>query len=113
MTPAMQLAITILGCGGFWTAVQVWITTRQNAKKKETDEEKAFRAAVTGLLHDRIYSLCNSYLSNQYITLSEYDNLQYLYKPYESLGGNGTAKRLMQQIEELELRNDKKETENE
>ena len=37
--------------------------------------------------------------------LVEYENLyQYLYKPYEKMGGNGSAKRIMNEVNKLPLR---------
>lgn len=42
------------------------------------------------------------YINRGYITPDEYENLyDYLYKPYEKLGGNGSAKRLMNKVEKL------------
>ena len=43
-------------------------------------------------------------LMRGYITQDEYENLhEYLYKPYAALGGNGTAKRIMAEVEKLPL----------
>ena len=43
---------------------------------------------------------------NRWITKDEYENFyEYLYKPYEKMGGNGSAKRLkMEMDEKLPLR---------
>ena len=39
-----------------------------------------------------------------YITQDEYENLyEYLYKPYEKLGGNGSAKRIMTEVDQLAI----------
>ena len=36
---------------------------------------------------------------------SEYDNLyNYLYKPYKSLGGNGSAERIMEEVKKLPIK---------
>jgi len=57
---------------------------------------------ILGLGHDRIIFLCEKYIDRGFITSDEYENLYtWLYKPYEELGGNGTAKRLMALVENL------------
>ena len=44
------------------------------------------------------------YIKRKSITKDEYENLhEYLYKPYAALGGNGTAKRIMAEVERLPL----------
>ena len=38
------------------------------------------------------------------MTQDEYENLyEYLYKPYEKLGGNGSAKRIMTEVDQLAI----------
>lgn len=45
-----------------------------------------------------------------YITQDEYENLHdYLYEPYLELGGNGTAKKVMAEVERLPLHKNKEE----
>ena len=40
-----------------------------------------------------------------YVTRAEYENLnEYLFQPYHKLGGNGTAERIMKEVERLPLR---------
>ena len=52
---------------------------------------------LIGLAHDRIIYLGMSYIERGWITQDEYENLHdYLYKPYEEMGGNGSAKKVMQ-----------------
>ena len=60
---------------------------------------------LIGLAHDRIISLGLSYIERGYITSDEYENLvDYLYKPYEAMGGNGTAKKIVDEVKKLEIR---------
>ena len=60
---------------------------------------------LKGLGHDRIMFLGMSYIDRGYITQDEYENLyQYLYRPYEKLGGNGSAKRVMQEVDKLPIK---------
>lgn len=59
---------------------------------------------LIGLAHDRIIYLGMSYIERGYITQDEYENLyEYLYKPYEKLGGNGSAKRIMTEVDQLAI----------
>lgn len=45
-----------------------------------------------------------SYIERRYITQDEYENLKvYLFEPYEKLGGNGSAKRIMQEVDKLPI----------
>ena len=93
-----QLVITILcsvlASSGFWA----YIMKRCDSKKAETD-------MLIGLGHDRITYLGLQYIERQYITQDEYENLNdYLYKPYKDLGGNGSAERIMKEVDKLEIR---------
>ena len=59
---------------------------------------------LIGLAHDRIIYLGMVYIERGYITQDEYENLyEYLYKPYEKLGGNGSAKRIMTVVDQLAI----------
>ena len=60
---------------------------------------------LVGLAHDRITHLGMEYLTRGYITQDEYENLNdYLYQPYEKMGGNGSAKRIMEEVRKLPMR---------
>ena len=54
--------------------------------------------ALLGVMHTMIFSLGHEYLAQDEITLEQYDNFFVLYNPYEKLGGNGTGKRLKDEI---------------
>lgn len=58
-----------------------------------------------GVVHDRIIHLCMVYVTRGYITQDEYENLNYyLYQPYEKMGGNGSAKRIMEEVRKLPIK---------
>ena len=45
------------------------------------------------------------YVDRGYVTQDEYENLNdYLYMPYEKMGGNGSAKRVMEEVRKLPMR---------
>ena len=98
MSQYLQMLITILtsliASTGFWT----FLDKVKNNNSKEN-------AMLIGLGHDRIITLGMEYLKRGYIYESEYDNLyNSLYKPYKSLGGNGSAERIMEEVKKLPIR---------
>lgn len=83
----------VLASSGFWALMQ-----------KLTDKKDARTQMLVGLAHDRILYLGMSYVQRGYITKDEYENLcDYLYKPYLKMGGNGSAKRVMGEVDKLPL----------
>jgi len=93
MQPWLQTVLTIIGSviasSGFWAYIQ-----------KKEDSRDVTREMLIGLGHDRIVYLGMSYLERgDWITQDEYENLNdYLYKPYSKMGGNGSAKRVMEEV---------------
>ena len=101
------LLVAIFGAGGFWEIIRLIITALAKlliGKKGKTAEDRA----LLGLLHNEIYSLCKKYIKAGEITVEEFENLQYLYKPYHEMGGNGTAEKLMKEIHDLPMVGDKR-----
>ena len=84
---------SVLASSGLWA----YITKRLDKKDVKTE-------MLIGLGHDRIMYLGMVYIERGYITSDEYENLyEYLYKPYEKMGGNGSAKRVMNEVNELPI----------
>lgn len=56
---------------------------------------------LTSMLYSQ---LGMSYIDRGWITQDEYENLHdYLYKPYEKMGGNGSAKKVMSEVNKLPI----------
>ena len=91
-----EIIIAILGSTGLWTLINNIITY---FKDKKSIEKKA----LLTLLHDKLYYLFQHFISKGSITADELENLEYLYKPYSSLGGNGTCKRLYEEVLRLPI----------
>lgn len=90
----VTIAVSILGSSGLWAFI---------TKKLESKDVKT--KLLLGLAHDRIMQSGTYYIERGYITNDEYENLyDYLYTPYKEMGGNGSAKRLMEQVERLPVR---------
>ena len=105
MEPWFQILLTVfssvLASSGLWA----YITKRLEKKDVKTE-------MLVGLGHDRIMYLGMSYIERGYITSDEYENLyEYLYKPYEKMGGNGSAKRVMNEVNKLPIHKSKYEEE--
>lgn len=97
MEPWFQIIITIfssvLASSGLWAYLS-----------KRTENKDVKTEMLIGLAHDRIMYLGMSYIERRYITQDEYENLKvYLFEPYEKLGGNGSAKRIMQEVDKLPI----------
>lgn len=93
------IVASVLASGGLWTFLTK-IFSKNDLKTK----------MLIGLGHDRIMSLGKMYISRGYITSDEYENLHdYLYEPYQEMGGNGSAKRVMAEVEKLPIKESSKE----
>jgi len=87
----------ILASAGFW-AFATKVLDKKSAKTK----------MLLGLGHDRIMDLCMKYIERGSIYQTEYENLyKYLYQPYKAMGGNGSAERLMREVDKLPIVADK------
>ena len=70
--------------------------------KAERARTNAINAGVLALLHDRLYQACQFYINRGYCTVPDRDNLEYMFKPYKALGGNGTGEELYNRCLALE-----------
>ena len=95
MSEWLQMIVTIfcsvLASSGFWAYIM------KRSEKKDVKTQM-----LIGLGHDRIMYLGTEYIKRGYITADEYENLHvYLYGPYAAIGGNGSAKRIMDEVNKL------------
>ncbi|MBR3236999.1 MAG: hypothetical protein IKF99_01025 [Oscillospiraceae bacterium] len=98
MVSMLQIIMTIvcscLASSGLWALIQRYL-----------DRKDARTQMIIGLGHDRIVWLGLKYIERGYITQDEYENLfKWLYEPYEKMGGNGSAKRIMDEVRKLPLK---------
>lgn len=100
----LQMMVTVvcavIASSGFWAFIQ-----------KRNEKADAKTQMLLGLGHDRIVHLGMVYLTRvgddgkPYITQDEYENLiDYLYKPYKEMGGNGSAERIIDEIKKLPIK---------
>ena len=85
---------SLVASTGLWTFLQKRFEKTNNRTKM-----------LVGLAHDRIIYLGMQYIKRGYITQDEYENLyDYLYVPYHAMGGNGSAERVIKEVEKLPIR---------
>lgn len=102
-----SVAAAIFASTGFWAFITYIIQREDKKKSKEKENEMKIMEMLKGLGHDRILYLGNNYVQRGYISTDEYENLKvYLFEPYEALNGNGTAAKVMREVEKLELKDD-------
>lgn len=93
----IPVVIAFVASSGFW----LFLMNFRDKKSAQTE-------LLLGLAHDRIMSKAMYYIERGWITQDEYENLNvYLYKPYEKLGGNGSAKRMMLEVDRLPIKKHK------
>lgn len=64
----------------------------------------AERDLIVGIGHVELVFFGMQYIERGWITRDEYETLQDLYRPYVKLGGNGSGKKIMKEIENLPIR---------
>ena len=94
----VSVILAVFSSNAFWMFIQ------SKSANKSAEAEM-----LRGLGHDRIIYLGTKYIEQGYITKENYENLHdYLFVPYTKLKGNGTAKRVMDEVEKLPIREDGK-----
>ena len=90
----LPIVLAVMASNGLWALIG-----------KRRDKNDVERNMLVGLAHDRIIHLGMVYVTRGYITQDEYENLNdYLYQPYEKMGGNGSAKRVMEEVRKLPIK---------
>ena len=94
---AVTIICSVIASSGFWAYIQ------KKSEKKDSKTE-----LLIGLAHNEIMNLGMKYIERGWITQDEYENFyEYLYIPYEKAGGNGSAKRVMQEVNKLPIHSSK------
>ena len=94
----LTIILAIFASGGFWAFLQSYL---QNRSKKRTAEQKL----ILGLAFRQIIEMCQFYLKRGWIDAEEYKELNhYLFEPYQDSGGDGTAARMIKEVEKLPIR---------
>lgn len=84
-------------------AVTAGIRQMWKRHKLQMARQSALEEGVKALLHDRLCEACTCVLNKNKATVSEIENIEFLYRPYAALGGNGTAKQLYERVSNLPI----------
>ena len=82
----------LLGSSGIWA----WV----KSKSERNDSEDKLLLAVA---RSQLVEQGRKYLKRGYITMDEYEEYEAHYKLYSDLGGNGLARRIYKQVEDLPM----------
>lgn len=95
--PLEQIIVTIitalLASSGLWAFLG-----------KSIERSSAERELLVGIGHIELVFFGMQYIERGWITREEYETMQYLYKPYVKLGGNGSGTKIMKEVEKLPIR---------
>jgi hypothetical protein len=102
--PALQAFLAVLG--GFLAASgSFWVYLRHRYEHRDYIEK-----LIMGLAHDKILYLGILYLEKGFVTQDEYSDLmKYFWEPYRELGGDGSAERIMNMVQLLPLKPERRE----
>lgn len=79
-----------------WAFQRLWARQKSQAARQNAIEE-----GVQALLHDRIYSTYADCREKGYADVNDLKNLEFLYRPYHALGGNGTGTELFERVKKM------------
>lgn len=97
----ITIVVAMFASSGFWALLEFKI---RNRSKIDKDREMQL-TLLKGLAHDRIVYLGMKYIQRGWITTDEYENLcVYLYQPYIAMSGNGSALKIMDELNKLPIR---------
>lgn len=82
----------LLGGSGIWA----WVTTKAN---RDNNAAKL----LLSVSRNQIITLGRAYIERGYITMDEYEEFEDEYRIYSALGGNGLARRIFKQVDELPM----------
>lgn len=89
----LTILTSILASSGLWA----FLGTR-------LERNNAERELIVGIGHIELVFFGMQYIERGWITREEYETMQDLYNPYIKLGGNGSGKKIMAEIEKLPIR---------
>lgn len=94
----LALVGILVGSQGLWTFIQtVWISKHRN--------KRAENKLLLGLAFQTIIDTAQRYIDRGEIEMDEYKELNhYLFEPYKEMGGNGTAARMIAEVEKLPIK---------
>ena len=74
--------------------------------KSREQEIKDIKDGLLAILHDRLYQECTRLLEQGYVDIASLQNVEYIYKAYHALGGNGTGTEIYNRAVKLPYKED-------
>ena len=108
MNPWVQTIVTVVcsvfASSGLWAFITTVIDNRKKKDDSKDERVKSIEKMVRGLAHAKIVEVGKYYLEQSRITLDDLDEFNhYLYYPYSTMGGNGYAKKVAEEVNKLPL----------
>ena len=105
VTAIVSVVVALVASSGFWGYILKKAEIKEHERQQERDIILLERQLLMGLAHDKINYLAQKYIERGWMTQDDYENLfTYLYKPYLALGGNGTTKKMMDEVDKLPIK---------
>lgn len=82
----------LFGAPGMWA----WVKTK-------TDGNNNSAKLLLAVSRNQLIALGRTYLERGYITMDEYEEYESEYHIYSALGGNGLARRIFEQVDDLPM----------
>lgn len=82
---------------------------RDEKKKENKTKQDAIANGVLELLRIQLIEYHDKYMDDEDIPTYAYENFDEMYKAYEALGGNGTVKKMKEDIDHLRLGGSKRD----
>lgn len=76
---------------------------REEKSQAESAEQTLIKEGVLAILHDRLYQACQYHIAQKWCSVEDMRNIEYLYKGYHALGGNGTCTELFNRVCKLSI----------
>lgn len=86
------LLSAVFGAPGLWALV-----------KTKTDHNDNSDKLLLSVSRNQLITLGRTYIERGYITMDEYGEYESEYQIYTSLGGNGLARRIFEQVDDLPM----------
>jgi len=87
---------------GILTGVMGWAFNRLKRRQKtQATEQAAVKDGILALLHSEIYRGYAECEQKGYATVDDIKNLEFLYLPYHTLGGNSTGTELFERVKKM------------
>ena len=104
MEQLITLIGVVFGSSGISAILVAALNNHWTKKKQSSGKLDAIMEAQKVLMVDRVHDLGSSYIKRGYITLDEKEGLVEMYQAYKGLGGNGHLKTVMDEVDQLDVK---------